>query len=77
MIPQWLWLSQVCLVSGTLNRYYNWAGLLVLTGQLLRKQFYFFWGADLGKLAKPSHQTVLERVLGFRNQSKQLLRTQF
>ena len=30
---------------------------------------FFFFGSDLGKLAKPSNQTVLERVLGIRNQS--------
>jgi hypothetical protein len=27
------------------------------------------FGLDPGKLAKPSHQTVLERILGIRNQS--------
>ena len=30
----------------------------------------FFYGSDLGKLAKPSDQTVLERVLRIRNQGR-------
>ena len=30
---------------------------------------FFFFGSDLGKPAEPSYQTVLERVLGIRNQS--------
>ena len=33
-----------------------------------------FFGSALGKLAKPSYQTVLERVLGVRNQSSPVLR---
>ena len=37
-------------------------------------QLLFFFGSDLGKLAKPSYQTVLARVLGIRNQSSPVLR---
>ena len=33
-----------------------------------------FFGSDLGKLAEPYDQTVLERVLGIRNQSSPVLR---
>ena len=31
-------------------------------------------GSDLGKLAKPSYQMVLERALGIKNQSSPVLR---
>ena len=34
----------------------------------------FFFGSDLGKLAKPSYQTVLHRVLGITNMSSPVLR---
>ena len=34
----------------------------------------FFLGSDLGKLAKPSCQAVLERVLGIKKQSSPVLR---
>ena len=33
-----------------------------------------FFGSDLGKLTKPSYQTVPERALGIRNQSSPVLR---
>jgi hypothetical protein len=33
----------------------------------------FFFSVDLGKLAKPSYQMVLERALGIRNQSSPML----
>ena len=36
--------------------------------------FPFCFGPDFGKLAEPSHQTVLERILGIRNQSSPVLR---
>ena len=38
------------------------------------KVMMFCFGADLGTLAKPSYQTVLERVLGIRNRSCPVLR---
>ena len=40
---------------------------------LFLSAFFFFCNSDLGKLAKPSHQMVLERALGIRNQSSPML----
>ena len=39
------------------------------TPRLVLRKLFFFFGLDLGKLAKPSYQTVLERILGKRNKS--------
>ena len=35
---------------------------------------HIFFSSDLGKLAKPSYQMVLEKALGIRNQSSPMLR---
>ena len=54
-------------------------GLLSSQGEKKRKRTGsllggFLFGSDLGTLARPSHQTVLERALGIRNQSSPVLR---
>ena len=35
---------------------------------------FLFFGSDLGKLAEPSYEMVLKRILGIRNQSSPVLR---
>ena len=48
------------------------AGIAVGAGKGVAGRIFFF-GADLGKLANPSYQTVLEGVFGIRNQSNLVL----
>ena len=60
--------------SSLLSRYAIAAGHSHIPRDILC--FFFqtlFCGSDLGKLAKPSYQTVLMRVLGIRNQSSPVL----